>query len=193
MADPFVAEIRIFPFNFAPKGWAWCNGQLLPLSQNTALFSLLGTTYGDNGQTTFALPDLRSRVPLGAGDGQGNGKSARDGGGDGRERGGAPRASIDTASLRAGVLAARERQSARNDGGAPNARLTTREIDRHCGLSRRCVRLLREAHARLGLSARGTHRVLRVARTIADLEGRDAIAEPDIAEAIQYRALDREA
>ena len=59
MADPFVAEIRIFPFNFAPKGWAWCDGQLLPLSQNTALFSLLGTTYGGNGKSNFALPDLQ--------------------------------------------------------------------------------------------------------------------------------------
>src|SRR3954447_24855334 len=56
--DPFVAEIRIFPFNFAPKGWAWCNGQIMPLSQNTALFSLLGTTYGGDGKSTFALPDL---------------------------------------------------------------------------------------------------------------------------------------
>ena len=56
MADPFVAEIRIFPFNFAPKGWAWCDGQLLPLSQNTALFSLLGTTYGGDGKSNFALP-----------------------------------------------------------------------------------------------------------------------------------------
>src|SRR3982075_996448 len=58
MADPFVAEIRIFPFNFAPKGWAFCHGQLLPISQNTALFSLLGTTYGGDGKSTFALPDL---------------------------------------------------------------------------------------------------------------------------------------
>ncbi len=56
MADPFVAEIRIFAFNFAPKGWAWCNGQILPISQNTALFSLLGTTYGGDGKSTFALP-----------------------------------------------------------------------------------------------------------------------------------------
>src|SRR6188508_3426033 len=69
MADPFVAEIRIFPFNFAPRGWAWCDGQLMPLSQNTALFSLLGTTYGGNGQTNFALPDLRGRIPLNAGEG----------------------------------------------------------------------------------------------------------------------------
>jgi len=64
MADPFVAEIRIFPFNFAPKGWAWCDGQLLPLSQNTALFSLLGTTYGGNGMSNFALPDLQGRAPM---------------------------------------------------------------------------------------------------------------------------------
>ncbi len=63
MADPFVAEIRIFPFNFAPKGWAWCDGQLMPLSQNTALFSLLGTFYGGDGKSTFALPDLQGRAP----------------------------------------------------------------------------------------------------------------------------------
>lgn len=71
MADPFVAEIRIFPFNFAPKGWAWCDGQLLPLSQNTALFSLLGTTYGGNGKSNFALPDLQSRAPMQPGQGPG--------------------------------------------------------------------------------------------------------------------------
>lgn len=71
MADPFVAEIRIFPFNFAPKGWAWCNGQLLPLSQNTALFSLLGTTYGGDGKSTFALPDLEGSAPMHPGQGPG--------------------------------------------------------------------------------------------------------------------------
>jgi microcystin-dependent protein len=71
MADPFVAEIRIFPFNFAPRGWAWCDGQLLPLSQNTALFSLLGTTYGGNGQSNFALPDLQGRAPMHPGQGPG--------------------------------------------------------------------------------------------------------------------------
>ena len=71
MADPFVAEIRIFPFNFAPKGWAWCDGQLLPLSQNTALFSLLGTTYGGNGESNFALPDLQGRAPMHPGQGPG--------------------------------------------------------------------------------------------------------------------------
>jgi microcystin-dependent protein len=71
MADPFVAEIRIFPFNFAPTGWATCDGQLLPLSQNTALFSLLGTTYGGNGQSNFALPDLQGNAPMHPGQGQG--------------------------------------------------------------------------------------------------------------------------
>ncbi len=69
MADPFVAEIRMYPFNFAPKGWAWCDGQLLPLSQNTALFSLLGTTYGGNGKSNFALPDLQGRAPMHPGQG----------------------------------------------------------------------------------------------------------------------------
>ena len=76
MANPFVAEIRIFAGNFAPTGWALCNGQLLPISQNTALFSLLGTTYGGNGQTTFALPNLQGSVPVGFG--QGPGLSLRD-------------------------------------------------------------------------------------------------------------------
>jgi microcystin-dependent protein len=71
MADPFVAEIRIFPFNFAPKGWAWCNGQLLPISQNTALFSLLGTTYGGNGTSNFALPNLQGSAPMHPGQGPG--------------------------------------------------------------------------------------------------------------------------
>ncbi|WP_188055184.1 phage tail protein [Sphingosinithalassobacter sp. CS137] len=71
MADPFVAEIRIFPFNFAPKFWAWCDGQLLPIAQNTALFSLLGTTYGGNGKSNFALPDLQGRAPMQPGQGPG--------------------------------------------------------------------------------------------------------------------------
>jgi microcystin-dependent protein len=71
MADPFVAEIRIFPFNFAPKGWAWCDGQLMPISQNTALFSLLGTVYGGDGKSTFALPDLQGAAPMQPGQGQG--------------------------------------------------------------------------------------------------------------------------
>src|SRR4051794_9759097 len=69
--DPFVAEIRIFPFNFAPKGWAFCDGQILPLSQNTALFSLLGTTYGGDGKSTFALPNLQGSAPMHPGQGPG--------------------------------------------------------------------------------------------------------------------------
>jgi microcystin-dependent protein len=69
--DPFVAEIRIFPFNFAPTGWAMCNGQLLPISQNTALFSLLGTMYGGDGKSTFALPNLQGSVPINSGQGPG--------------------------------------------------------------------------------------------------------------------------
>ena len=69
--DPFVAEIRLFPFNFAPTGWAWCNGQLLPISQNTALFSLLGTYYGGDGKSTFALPDLQGRAAMHQGQGPG--------------------------------------------------------------------------------------------------------------------------
>jgi microcystin-dependent protein len=76
MSDQFVAEIRIFAGNFAPIGWAFCNGQLMPISQNTALFSLLGTTYGGDGKSTFALPDLQGRAPMHPG--QGPGLSLRD-------------------------------------------------------------------------------------------------------------------
>jgi microcystin-dependent protein len=76
MADPFVAEIRMFAGNFAPRGWALCNGQILPIAQNTALFSLLGTTYGGDGRNTFALPNLQGRAPMQPG--QGPGLSLRD-------------------------------------------------------------------------------------------------------------------
>lgn len=76
MADPFVAEIRVFGFNFAPQGWAFCNGQVLPISQNTALFSLLGTTYGGNGTSNFSLPNLQGSFAIGFG--QGPGLSLRD-------------------------------------------------------------------------------------------------------------------
>ena len=71
MAEPFLSEIRIFSFGFAPRGWAMCNGQILPISQNTALFSLLGTTYGGDGRSTFALPNLQARVPMHSGQGPG--------------------------------------------------------------------------------------------------------------------------
>ena len=71
MSDQFVAEIRIFPFNFAPTGWAFCNGQLMPISQNTALFSLLGTNYGGDGKSTFALPNMQDASPMQPGESQG--------------------------------------------------------------------------------------------------------------------------
>jgi microcystin-dependent protein len=71
MSDQFVAEIRIFPFNFPPTGWAFCDGQLMPISQNTALFSLLGTVYGGDGKSTFALPDMQGNAPMQPGQGQG--------------------------------------------------------------------------------------------------------------------------
>jgi len=71
MSEPFIAEIGIFAGNFAPRGWAFCNGQILPISQNTALFSLVGTTYGGDGRTTFALPNLQGRAPMHPGTGPG--------------------------------------------------------------------------------------------------------------------------
>jgi microcystin-dependent protein len=71
MSEPFIAEIRMFTYTFAPRSWAYCDGQLLPISQNTALFSLIGTTYGGDGQTTFALPNLQGRVPMHPGRGPG--------------------------------------------------------------------------------------------------------------------------
>ncbi|HWS90885.1 MAG TPA: tail fiber protein [Pyrinomonadaceae bacterium] len=71
MSDQFLAEIRIFPFFFAPTGWAFCDGQIMPISQNTALFALLGTTYGGDGKSTFALPDMQSNAPMQPGQGQG--------------------------------------------------------------------------------------------------------------------------
>ena len=76
MSDPYLSEIRLMSFNFAPRGWAQCNGQFLPINQNQALFALLGTTYGGNGQTTFALPNLQGKVPLHVGSGHTLGESA---------------------------------------------------------------------------------------------------------------------
>lgn len=97
MTDPFVAEIRLFAGNFAPTGWAFCNGQLMSISQNTALFALIGTYYGGDGKATFALPDLRDRVPVHQG--QGPGLSERHVG----EAGGASRVSLTLAELPAHV------------------------------------------------------------------------------------------
>jgi microcystin-dependent protein len=88
MAEPFLSEIRLMSFSFAPKGWALCNGQLLPINQNQALFSLLGTTYGGNGQTNFALPDLQGRAPIHVGSGHTLG-----------ERGGEPAHTLSIAEL----------------------------------------------------------------------------------------------
>ena len=76
MSEPFLSEIKLVSFNFPPKGWAECNGQLLPINQNQALFALLGTTYGGNGQTTFALPNLRGQVPIHMGNGHNLGEAA---------------------------------------------------------------------------------------------------------------------
>ncbi|NRR31890.1 phage tail protein [Oxalobacteraceae bacterium] len=93
MSDPFVAEIRMFSGNFAPTGWAMCNGQLMPIRQNTALFSLLGTHFGGDGINTFGLPDLRARAPLGAG--YGPGLSGRDLG----ESGGVSQVTLQEANI----------------------------------------------------------------------------------------------
>ncbi|MEO8334724.1 MAG: tail fiber protein [bacterium] len=76
MSEPFLSEIKLVSFNFPPKGWALCNGQFLPINQNQALFALLGTTYGGNGQTTFALPNLRGQVPIHTGNGHTLGETA---------------------------------------------------------------------------------------------------------------------
>jgi len=93
MSEPFIAEIRIFGFNFAPRDWAFCNGQLLPIAQNTALFALVGTTYGGDGRTTFALPNLQARAPMHVGNGPGL-TSRRVG-----ERGGEETVTLTTAQL----------------------------------------------------------------------------------------------
>jgi microcystin-dependent protein len=93
MDEPFLGTVVLFAGNFAPRGWAFCQGQLLPIAQNTALFSLLGTTFGGDGQTTFALPDLRGCVPVGTG--QGNGLSNRTAG----ERGGQEQVTLTAAQM----------------------------------------------------------------------------------------------
>lgn len=95
MADPFVGEVRVFAGNFAPNGWALCNGQLLPISQNTALFSLLGTNYGGNGTSNFALPNLQGAFPMHAGASAGPGLSPRFTG----EAGGSETVTLTTAQL----------------------------------------------------------------------------------------------
>src|SRR5687767_7745638 len=102
MSEPFLSEIKIVSFNFAPKGWALCNGQFLPINQNQALISLLGTTYGGNGQTTFALPDLRARVSMHEGSGHTLGERA----GEAAHTLSIAESSIHTHALQASTLAA---------------------------------------------------------------------------------------
>lgn len=117
MADPFVAEIRIFPFNFPPTGWAWCDGQLMPISQNTALFSLLGTVYGGDGKSNFALPDLRGSAPMHPG--QGTGLSLHDLG----ETGGSETATLVEAEMPAHTHFLRAAQEAGEENDPANAAL----------------------------------------------------------------------
>ena len=115
MSNPFVAEIRIFAGNFAPRGWATCDGQILPISQNTALFSLLGTTYGGNGQSTFALPNLQGSAPLHAG--QGPGLSLRDLG----EMGGEQAVTLLTSEMPSHTHTAQATSNANQDSPAAHA------------------------------------------------------------------------
>ncbi|HEY0517927.1 MAG TPA: tail fiber protein [Ilumatobacteraceae bacterium] len=117
MTDQFVAEIRIFPFNFAPKGWAVCNGQLLPISQNTALFSLLGTTYGGDGRSTFALPNLQGCAVVQPG--QGPGLSLRDLG----ETGGVDSVTLIESEIPSHSHAMRAASEAGEDAGPANEAL----------------------------------------------------------------------
>lgn len=119
MSNPFVAEIRIVPFNFAPRGWAFCDGQILPISQNTALFSLLGTTYGGNGVSTFALPDLQGRAPLQQG--QGPGLAPFDLG----QEAGSETVTLGTAQMPAHVHAVGATEATANRANPANGRFAT--------------------------------------------------------------------
>ena len=137
MADPFVGEIRMFTGNFAPLGWALCNGQLLPISQNTALFSLLGTMYGGNGQTTFALPNIQGRAVMHFG--QGPGLSLYDQG----EMGGSETTTLTTNELAAHNHTLQGQSAdgpsnnptnktlAASSGGLPQYALTAPDVDMH--------------------------------------------------------------
>ena len=108
MSEPFLAEIRIVGFNFAPRGWAFCDGQILPINQNQSLYSLLGTTYGGDGRTSFALPDLRSRTPIHEGDAHNLG-----------QKGGAETVTLAAAEIAAHTHAAKASSTAA-DSGNPN-------------------------------------------------------------------------
>ena len=116
MSEPFIAQIQIFAGNFAPRGWAFCSGALLPISQNTALFSLIGTTYGGDGRTTTGLPDLRGRAPMHPG--RGPGLTARRLG----ERGGTETVTLTTAQM------ANHDHTAMGSSTAANQRVTTGHV-----------------------------------------------------------------
>ncbi len=107
MSEPFLAEIRMVGFNFAPRGWAFCDGQILPINQNQSLYSLLGTTYGGDGRTSFALPDLRSRTPIHRGDGHSLGQKS-----------GAETVTLTAAQIAAHNHAAKASSSVQNSGVA---------------------------------------------------------------------------
>lgn len=124
MSDPFLGEVRMFGFNFPPRGWAACNGQLMPINQNQALFSLLGTTYGGNGQTTFGLPNLQGRAPLDAG--QGPGLSGRVLGG----TGGQANVNLSTAQLPAHAHSNAAFTSAGNQNSPVNNVCATARVQR---------------------------------------------------------------
>ena len=120
MSDPFIGEIKMISFNFPPKGWAFCNGQLLPINQNQALFSILGTTYGGNGRTTFALPNLQGRVPLH----QGNGFTLGERGGEAAAHADINEMPAHTHPARASRAADRGQPGRHHLGTAPTCALT---------------------------------------------------------------------
>lgn len=119
MAEPFLAEIRAIGFNFAPRGWAFCDGQILPINQNQSLYSLLGTTYGGDGRTSFALPDLRSRTPIHRGDGFQLG-----------QKGGAETVTLTAAEIAAHTHSFKASSSIGNDRAAANHILAAAETYR---------------------------------------------------------------
>ncbi|MEM1181032.1 MAG: tail fiber protein [Acidobacteriota bacterium] len=124
MSEPFTAEIRIFAGNFAPRGWAFCNGQLLPVSQNTALFSLIGTTYGGDGRSTTALPNLKGRVPMHPG--RGPGLTSRRLG----QRGGSEMISLSEAQMPNHTHTARGADESANERTPGNTAETARPLGR---------------------------------------------------------------
>ena len=117
MSEPFLAEIRMVGFNFAPRGWAFCDGQILPINQNQSLYSLLGTTYGGDGRTSFALPDLRSRTPIHKSDGHGLG-----------QKGGAETVTLTTAEQASHTHTAKA-SSAAGDQVLPTGRVLAQMAD----------------------------------------------------------------